>query len=588
MGNISPVRRRIFIIYACIVRVMSCLIKCKVFISENYGLRNMGSFDPIFYEDFSEEEKIILSSHFSNTDRPVFAIVTPVQVDRGALMSRYSRTDKTMRRLFLDEFAKNPRRGEEFYKRVLLEYGDDSVAELGQAHIAIEGISNIAAKMIEDQRIGLSYLEKSSRYVPLDKKVNGQYKYFKEERIMASPCADLYLNACDHAFDVYSNNLSSMQKFITELEPIDHFLFFDSVSSRDLPYGNLKTESDRESATRIYNATIKAKALDVLRGLLPASTLTNLGITGNGRAFEYLLSKMFSSNLSEINSLAPQMQSELTAVIFAFVRRANDEYGRALQAYLMDTKDAILELARSHTKNINIDENPQSVKLLTFEDNSEAEIKVASAILYEQAEGQSLESIIRYIRSLPQHERHKIIQTYTKFRVNRRQRPGRALEMVEYTFEMFTNFGIFRDLHRHRILTLERQSLSTKHGYDLPKEIVDIGIDRDYKDCMDQCSETYKKISEKMPEEAQYVVNLAYRYPYFVKVNLREMCHLIELRTIPQGHPDYRRVCQKMFTDIKGVHPVLAEGIKFVDLKKYELGRFKAEKYTEDKRRNLC
>jgi thymidylate synthase ThyX len=247
-----------------------------------------------------------------------------------------------------------------------------------------------------------------------------------------------------------------------------------------------------------------------------------------------------------------------------------------------------LELARSHTKNINIDENPQSVKLLTFEDNSEAEIKVASAILYEQAEGQSLESIIRYIRSLPQNERHKIIQTYTKFRANRRQRPGRAFEMVEYTFEMFTNFGIFRDLHRHRILTVERQSLSTKHGYDLPKEIVDIGIDKDYKDCMYQCNETYKKISEKMPEEAQYVVNLAYRYPYFVKVNLREMCHLIELRTIPQGHPDYRRVCQNMFTDIKGVHPVLAEGIKFVDLKKYELGRFKAEKNIEDKRRNLC
>src|SRR5205823_11413993 len=137
----------------------------------------------------------------------------------------------------------------------------------------------------------------------LDKKINGQYKYFKEERIMVSPHADLYLNACDHAFDVYSKNLSSMQKFIVELEPIDHFLFFDSISNQDVPYGNLKTESDRETGKRIYNATIKAKALDVLRGLLPASTLTNLGITGNGRAFEYLLSKMFSSNLSEIKSL---------------------------------------------------------------------------------------------------------------------------------------------------------------------------------------------------------------------------------------------------------------------------------------------
>ena len=418
----------------------------------------MSSYNTIFYDNFSEEEKFILGSHFSNLDRPVFAIVTPVQVDRGALMSRYSRTDKTMRRVFLDEFAKNPKRGEEFYERVLLEYGDDSVAELGEAQIAIEWVSNIAAKKIEDHRIGLSYLEKSSRYVAFDQKINGQYKYFKEERIMASPYADLYIQACDHAFDIYAKNLRPMQKFIAELEPIDKFLFFDSLSKLEVAYCDLKFDEDIESARRIYNSTIKAKTLDVLRGLLPASTLTNLGITGNGRAFEYLLSKMFSSDLSEIKSLAVQLQLELDATIFAFVRRANDEYGRTLQTYLIDTKNAIIELARYHIKNIKAEEKPQSVKLLNFEDNAEAEIKVASAILYEQSQGQSLESLARHIRSLPPRERHKVIQTYTKFRTNRRHRPGRAFEMVEYTFEMFTNFGMFRDLHRHRVLTLERQS----------------------------------------------------------------------------------------------------------------------------------
>jgi len=166
------------------------------------------------------------------------------------------------------------------------------------------------------------------------------------------------------------------QKFIAEVEPIDRFLFFDSLSKREVAYSNLRFDKDIESARRIYNATIKAKALDVLRGLLPASTLTNLGITGNGRAFEYLLSKMFSSDLTEIKSLAVQLQSELDAVIFAFVRRANDEYGHALQTYLIDTKHAILELARYHTKNLKAEEKPQSVKLLNFEDNAEAEIKV--------------------------------------------------------------------------------------------------------------------------------------------------------------------------------------------------------------------
>jgi thymidylate synthase ThyX len=540
-----------------------------------------------FGDDFSREERLALNSHFSNTDRRVFAIITPRQVDRGALMSRYSRTDKTMRRIFLDEFIKNPNRGQEFYERVLLEYGDDSVAELGEAQVAIEWISNIAAKKIEDHRIGLSYLEKSSRYVAFDRKINGYYKYCREENIMQSPFADQYIQACDHAFDVYSKNIQSMQKFISETEPIDRFLFFDFMSKQETAYSNLKSQKDIESAQKVYNSTIRSKTLDALRGLLPASTLTNLAITGNGRAFEYLLSSMFASNLKEMKMLANQLYSELNLVIPAFIKRANDKYGQALQAYLMDTRSIIGELAHYYIKNIKADKNPHSVKLLNYEDNCEAEIKVVSAILYEQASGQSLEKITQYIRSMPAADRYKIIQTYTKLRANRRHRPGRAFEMVEYTFEMFTNFGMFRDLHRHRILTMERQLLSTRHGYDIPAEIINLGIAKDFKDCMYKCNEIYEMVSKKYPSEAQYVVNFAYKYPYFIKLNLREACHMIELRTVPQGHPDYRKVCQKMYKQIKRVHPILAKGIKFVDLRKYELERLHAEKNVEKKRREL-
>jgi thymidylate synthase ThyX len=540
-----------------------------------------------FGDDFSREERLALNSHFSNTDRRVFAIITPRQVDRGALMSRYSRTDKTMRRIFLDEFIKNPNRGQEFYERVLLEYGDDSVAELGEAQVALEWVSNIAAKKIEDHRIGLSYLEKSSRYVTFDRKINGHYKYCREDNIMQSPFADQYIQACDHAFDIYSKNIQPMQKFISETEPIDRFLFFDFISKQETAYSNLKSQKDIESAQRVYNSTIKSKALDTLRSLLPASTLTNLGITGNGRAFEYLLSTMFASNLKEIKMLASQLHSELNLVIPAFIRRANDKYGQALQTYLTDTRSALSELAHYYIKNIKADKNPHSVKLLNYEDNCEAEINVTSAILYEQASGQSLEKITQYIRSIPAEDRHKIIQTYTKLRANRRHRPGRAFEMIEYTFEMFTNFGMFRDLHRHRILTMERQLLSTRHGYDIPAEIINLGIAKDFKDCMYKCNEIYEMISKKYPTEAQYVVNFAYKYPYFIKLNLREACHMIELRTVPQGHPDYRKVCQRMYTQIRRVHPILAKGIKFVDLRKYELERFYAEKNVEKKRRRL-
>jgi thymidylate synthase ThyX len=538
----------------------------------------------VFLDSFTEEEKAELEDHFSNSDRAVFAIITPRQVDRGALMSRYSRTDKTMRRVFLDEFANNPSRGEEFYRRVLLEYGDDSVAELGEAQVAVEGISNVVAKKIEDRRIGLSYLEKSSRYVAFDQKVGGHYRYVREEDIMASPHADSYVEACDQSFDTYSRSIQPLQAFLKEREPIELFSFFDSALQKEAPFGKLKSDKDVESAKKIYNVTIKAKAFDLLRGLLPASTMTNVGITGNGRAFEYLLTLMYGSKLKEIRSIADQLFGELNAVIPSFVRRANDKYGRALQEYVSKTEVAIGRLTKGHLSGIPPEGTPELVRLLDFEDNFQAEVKVASAILYEQAQGQSLYRIISYVKSMPIEERHEVIRTYTEFRTNRRHRPGRAFEMVDYTFELFTNFGIFRDLHRHRVLTMERQLLSTRHGYDLPQALVDAGLDKGFRDCMDASKHVYEAMAKAMPEEAQYVVNFAYRYPYFAKMNLREACHMIELRTVPQGHPDYRIACQKMYSEMKRVHPALAEGIKFADMNKYQLGRFDAEKKTEKKR----
>ncbi len=544
-------------------------------------------FDPdVFLEDFSDEEKVELLRHFSNADKAVFAITTPMQVDRGALMSRYSRTDKTMRRVFLDEFANNPDRGEEFYRKVLLEYGDDSVAELGEAQVALEGISNIAAKKIEDRRIGLSYLEKSSRYVPFDKKVAGHYRYVREMKIMSSRYADLYIRACDSSFDTYNKSLPVLQKYLEECEPIDKFSFFDSSTGIDRPFGQLKEQVDVDAAKRIYRMTVRAKALDLLRGLLPASSMTNVGITGNGRAFEYLLTLMYGSQLTELRSLAAQLFDELNSVIPSFVRRANDRHGQALQQYISKTNHEVLDLVRKHLSGMRLEANPEKVKMVECEDNTTAEIKVASAVLYEQAQGLSLERIIKYVRSVPQGDRHDILRSYTKHRKNRRQRPGRAYEMVDYVFEFFTNFGMFRDLHRHRVLTMERQLLSTRYGYDLPVEVKDAGLDKEFVECMEFTKKVYEAIAPEMPEEAQYVVNFAYRYPYFIKMNLREACHMIELRTAPQGHPDYRRTCQEMFSKIGQMHPVLAEGIQFADMNSYELERLGAEKRTERKRQS--
>ncbi len=535
--------------------------------------------------EFSIKEKKILSDHFSNTDGNVFAIITPRQVDRGALMSRYSRTNKSMRRIFLDEFLKNKTRGEEFYNRVLLEYGDDSVAELGEAQIAIEGLSNIAVKKIEDRRIGLSYLEKSSRYVAWNKKENGKYRFYRDTEIMKSRFADAYEESCNFSFETYSKNIESMINYVREKYPIEKYSFKDSTDGKEKLFSKLKSESDIKSANMIYRGSTKAKALDILRGLLPASTLTNVGITGNGRAFEYLLTILGSSELKEEQELASKIKKELDTTIKSFVRRADDKYGKAFQKYLKDIKNKSKSIAIKKIKS-----NPTIgtiTKLVDYESEKPAIDKIITSIIYEQSPSTSYQNILQQVKRMSKQNKIKIINEFTNLRTNRRHRPSRAFENVYYTFDLCNNFGMFRDLHRHRALTLERQLLTTDHGYNMPNEIKILGIEKDFKDCMNKTKETFEKIRKKYPDQGQYVVNFGYNYPYFMKFNLREACHLIELRTVPQGHVDYRRVAQQMFKQINKVHPNLSKIMKYVDLKEYDLERFESEKRTEEKRKKL-
>jgi len=533
-------------------------------------------------EEFTGSEKEVLLKHFSNAEDSVFAIITPRQVDRGALMSRYSRTDKSMRRIFLDEFLANESRGEEFYNKVLIEYGDDSVAELGIAQIAIEGISNIAVKKIEDRRIGLSYLEKSSRYVSWDKKVNGHFKFYREPQIMDSKFANAYLDSCNLDFEIYSKNIQPMIDYVREKEPIDKLKFKDTLSGTEVFFSKLKDDRDIKSATMIYNATTKAKALDVMRGLLPASTLTNVGITGNGRSFEYLLTILFSSNLDEEQNLAHKIKQELDTTIKSFVRRSDDKYGKALQNYFKSLQKTSSRLVKKHP--VSTKSKGATVKLVDYEPELRALDKIIVAILYE---GQTVtyNAILSNVKKMSKSEKTKIITSFAKLRQNRRQRPPRAFEMTHYTFDIVGNFGMFRDLHRHRVLTLERQLLTTDHGYAVSREIVEIGLEKEFKECMDASKRVFDSMRRKIPQQAQYVVNFAYNYPFFMHLNLREACHLIELRTIPQGHIDYRQVAQKMFLSIKKAHPNISSIIKFVDLNTYELERFESEKRIEEKRK---
>lgn len=532
-------------------------------------------------ENFTEKERAILSQFCSSADSDCFVLLNLPEVVKGALFSRYSRTAKSLRRVLLEEFIQNPESGfdaivgeatkrgesqlvatkkaEEFYDRVLVGYGDDSVAELGGAHLAAENISNLATKIMQDSRIGISPLEKSTRYVYFDQKEEGKYRYLREERIMQSQFADDYIRVCDSLFGTYASLVPEMTKIEQEKNP-----------------------RDEKTSERAYASTIRAKVCDILRGILPAATLTNSGFFGNGRAFEYLLVKMYSHPLAESRSVAKSVHAELAKAIPSFVKRADDKYGRELQDYFAANRGAIAALASKYPAQASASQDSAHVELVECDSNDSAQDKVVAAILFQHLHAKSSE-IKPLVSQMPAEEKRQLILSYIGNRQNRRQKPGRAFESADYTFCITGNFGMYRDLHRHRMLTQERQLLTTKHGFDMPQELVDAGFDGKVKEAISAADSLHSRLVPSMPHEAQYVVPLGCRMRWYAKMNLREAYHLCELRSMRQGHPDYRKVAQDMHTLVSKAHPLLASGMKFVDYGSYDLERLEAEKKIDKK-----
>ncbi|MBK9710178.1 MAG: FAD-dependent thymidylate synthase [Kouleothrix sp.] len=539
---------------------------------------------------FDDAERALLAPFVTDLDAPVFGLRNLPEVVKGALFSRYSRTDKSLRRILLDEFIQAPESGfaqivggagsnaagqivavqqaEAFYERVLVGYGDDSVAELGGAHVACEGVSNIAAKALEDSRIGISPLEKSTRYVVFNRKVDGRYRYLREPGVIGSRHAARYEAALDGLFDAYSELLEPTIAFV-------------------------RAGSPRGAGTseRAYASATRAKACDLLRGLLPMATLTNVGLFGNGRAFEYLLTKLYAAPLAELHELADQMQVALDALIPSFVKRARSERGRQQQEYLRGMRERVAALLDERPKTNDqglvaadpsslVDEN--DVELVEYDPDAEA--KTVAAILYPHGD-LPLDQVRALAGGLSAERRLAILRAYVGERGSRFHRPGRAFEEPFYTFDLLADLGAYRDLQRHRVLTQERQRYTTRHGYVTPGELAEAGLAGRYAAALDRAAEAAEAIGEELPEQAQYAVPLAFRIRWRIKLNLREAYHLAELRSAPQGHPSYRRIAQAIYTQIRAVHPTLAEGMRFVDMSDYALERLEAERRLDEKLR---
>jgi len=546
--------------------------------------------------EFTAEEKARLAPFFTNLDRSTFGLKLPQEV-AGALFSRYSRSAKSLRRTFLDEFLGDPELGlkdllgaqtsasddsaalkkaRAFYERVLVGYGDDSVAQLGGAHLACENISNVAVKFLEDARIGIAPLEKSTRYVRFDQKdAAGNYLFYREPKIIASRHRDAYLAVMNLLFETYSKQMEPMLECVARSLPIEQLEVRDPTSGNALPYAEAKNDDRlRRWAETAYRATVRAHTCDVLRSYLPAATLTNVGMFGVGQAFEYLISKFYSHELGEMNELAGAMHGELNQLIPSFVKRAQpNEYLTRTSVSAKAFAAKMLDVRQLDTK--------EPVTLIDYD--GAAEEKAIAGILYVHAR-HPLEQLRRIAAKMSTEERGKILAEHFSKRRHRRDKLSRAFENVYYTFDILGNLGLYRDLQRHRILSQERQDYTTVHGYDTPAEIEEAGFKNEFDQCMQRAADLYERIYRDLPSEAQYVVPFAYKIRWYMKMNLREALHMVELRTMPQGHPDYRFICQEMWRRIQEVHPALAEAGKFIDWQKYRLGRLQSEMRTEFKK----
>ena len=445
---------------------------------------------------------------------------------------------------------------------MFFEYGDDSVAQLGGVHLACEQASNLLTKILEWGRL-MSYLEQSTRYIAYDARIGGRYRYYRDPAILGSPLGTRYIGEMDRMFDTYGDLLPKLTEFFREQFP-----------------------KDPNDSDFVYRTAIRAKAFDSLRGVLPAASLSNVGIYGTGQAYEALLLRMRSHPLPEARTYADLMLHELRKVIPSFLKRVDlSDRGVAWSTYLASTRSAMDEQAERlfPIADVEPDDAP-GVTLIDFD--PDAEVRLVTAMLYPHTRLPEAQ-VEAQVRRMSVEDRLAVVRAYTGDRANRRHRPGRALERIDYRFDVLTDYGAFRDLQRHRMLTIEWQQLSPRHGFTRPEAIDLSGHTEAFDQAMERSANLHDLLAERFPAQAPYAVALAYKVRYVMQMNAREAMHLLELRSGPQGHPAYRVVAQEMHRQIaeEAGHHAVAEMMTFVDhAPEPGLERLDAERRAEARR----
>jgi len=514
--------------------------------------------------EITSDGKEYLNEAVTNIDSDVYAFsdkLSPTTI--AAAMARLSRRADDMRITILDEFASIAGKDEKLLQRVITAYGDDSVQQLVGLHVVVENASNLLTKKLEWGRLA-AYLEQSTRYIYFDQKdQEGKYRYFTPTDLSA-PLNEKYTETMDRIFDIYSECVHKLTDYVREHSTVP--------------------ESERDAA---FTGAIRAQACDAMRAVLPVSTKSTVGIYASGQALESLIMHLQSDELPEARRVGEDMLRESRKIIPTFLERADKpDRGGAMIAYRANTYKAMKNLAEKELPT-NLGMLDEEIQLVDFWPRNELDL--LPHMLYEHST-MSLKEIKKQINGWSYEQKQKAFRTYMGERLNRRHKPGRALEAAHYSWDLLCDYGIFRDLQRHRMVdAFDWQQLTPRYGFDMPELVEKAGLEEQFEKCFDLSMELYSAMqAEGYALESQYATLLGHRMRWKITYNAREAFHFHELRTSPQGHPGYRKLVKAMHEKVAEVHPLLTDAMIFVNKgEDEELTRLAAEKYTQFKLEQL-
>lgn len=477
----------------------------------------------------------------------------------AAAMARLSRRGDDMRVTILDEFAASLGKDEKLLQRVITAYGDDSVQQLVGLHFVVENASNLLTKKLEWGRLA-AYLEQSTRYIYYDQKSpDGTYKYYTPPQLNTASMR-LYTQTMDRIFASYSDIVHKLTDYV-----------------------RANSTTPKEEQDIAWQGATRAQACDAARPLLPVAVTSTVGIYASGQALESLIMHLLSDEIPESVKTGESLLKNARAILPTFLERADKpDRGGAMIAYRANTHKAVAQLAQEYLPSNHADNNHEVTLTSVWPRN---ELDLVPDMLYEHS-NMPLQELQELVSSWPITRKQDVFNAYMGERLNRRHRPGRALEKAHYSWDLMCDYGIFRDLQRHRMVDdLEWQSLTPRYGYEIPSLVEEAGLSDTFEQCFELSLMLYSKLVEAGYQlEAQYATLLGHKMRWKVTYNAREAFHLHELRTSPQGHPGYRKLVLQMHERLAEVHPMLAEAMRFVNSDEDpELTRLAAERYTQFK-----